>query len=37
MLPLPETSVFASLQLGFFKSAKRRREPALDSTPKALE
>ena len=35
--PTPEASAFASPQLGFFKSAKRRREPSLDSTPKVLE
>lgn len=33
----PETFAFASPQLGFFKSAKRRREPGPDPTPKALE
>lgn len=32
-----ETSPFASSQLGFFKSARRRREPGLDPTPKVLE
>uniref|UniRef100_A0A8C4LG14 Integrin subunit alpha 11 n=1 Tax=Equus asinus TaxID=9793 RepID=A0A8C4LG14_EQUAS len=29
--------VLALWKLGFFKSAKRRREPSLDSTPKVLE
>lgn len=29
--------VLALWKLGFFKSAKRRREPGLDPTPKALE
>lgn len=36
-LPTPEMSASASPQLGFFKSAKRRREPSLDPTSKALE
>lgn len=36
-LPIPDVSPFASPQLGFFKSAKRRREPGLDPTPKVLE
>lgn len=36
-LPTPDISPLVSPQLGFFKSAKRRREPGLDPMPKVLE
>lgn len=36
-LSTPHTFHFASPQLGFFKSAKRKREPGLGPIPKELK